>query len=495
MPDVTPQSLFILDTNILINDPNAMYKFNEHDVLITMTVLEELDKIKDARNGRYEMVNRDARMAIQNIKSIMNGASYDKLKDGVPINPDDKNLGKLRFFNELAILNKEANELVGGLPVEVQDNKIIMAALSLQKSSGDRVVMVTADVNMQIKARICGVKNVEDYKHEQQIDDIDYLSAGYAALSDSFWDDLTVVDTFREDGCDFYRVPRKDVEDAIVQEKFSGLHMNMYLVDHAKEQVLIVFSLGENSIELKAKPLGRLMSREAQGIRPRNIPQAIALDALLDPDITLVELTGAAGSGKTLLALAAAMEQCLNESKAGGRYNSIMVTRTPTDMTESIGFLPGTEEEKMQPWLDAFNDSLEVLYAPEADPANEDATGMTQRHSALTTINMMKEKVNMQFKSPNFFRGRSLQGVFGILDESQNMTSHQVKSMITRLGKGSKMVILGNLSQIDNMRYITPRNSGLTHAVEKMKNFSGNAVACLPGGERSEVSAYAEENM
>ena len=164
-------------------------------------------------------------------------------------------------------------------------------------------------------------------------------------------------------------------------------------------------------------------------------------------------------------------------------------------MTESIGFLPGTEEEKMKPWLDAFSDALEVLYAPERDDDNAQKTGMNHREMHIDSINMMKQRVNMQFKSPNFFRGRSLQNVFGILDESQNMTAHQMKAMITRIGSGSKLIVLGNLGQIDNMRYITPRNSGLTHAVEKMKNFEGNAVVALAGGERSPVSAFAEEHM
>ena len=494
MPENTPVSIFVLDSNVLINDPNALFKFNEHDVMLTMTVLEELDKIKDARNGRYEMVNRDARLAIQNIKAVMNGASPEKLKGGVSIDKNNPSQGRLRFFNEFA-MSKDTFAHLPDLPSEVKDNHIIQAALALQEIEKDRVVLVTADLNMQIKARICGLKHVEDYKNEQQIEDVDYLSSGYAILKESFWDDIGEVTSMREGGDDYYHLPRDMVESAVVSDKFSGLHLNMYLVHESSETVLSVFSLGEKRVELKAKPLGRLMNRVVEGISPKNVGQAIALDALMDPDITLVELTGPAGSGKTLLALAAGISQCLGHGGKQARYSTLMVTRTPTDMTESIGFLPGTEEEKMKPWLDAFSDALEVLYAPERDDDNAQKTGMNHREMHIDSINMMKQRVNMQFKSPNFFRGRSLQNVFGILDESQNMTAHQMKAMITRIGSGSKLIVLGNLGQIDNMRYITPRNSGLTHAVEKMKNFEGNAVVALAGGERSPVSAFAEEHM
>lgn len=202
----------------------------------------------------------------------------------------------------------------------------------------------------------------------------------------------------------------------------------------------------------------------------------MALQALLDPDIDLVILTGPAGCGKTLLAMAAALELVVERN----RYDKVIVTRNTPEIAESIGFLPGTEEEKMMPWLAAITDTLEVLHKNDVNP-----TG---------SMNYIMEKANIQFKSINFMRGRSIQNSIVLLDECQNLTASQIKTMITRMGEGTKLICCGNLAQIDS-NYLTAVTSGLTYIVERFKDFEGSANVYLNGVVRSRLAEYAEEHL
>lgn len=490
MDTSTPRSRqFVLDTNVLISDPMAPLKFDEHTVVIPMTVLEELDHLKDSPQVRHASISKDARLAIQNLKKIIGNASAEDIHKGVPIG--GKNGGHLRVINDYSRDGATESELNGNLP-NTPDNRIITTSLSLSRNEkGIDTVLVTKDINMQLKARAAGLDRVEDYLNEQQLDDISYLACGYASVPFDFLSTLSTVESRNEKRKTFYTVQIAD----LTNELNDTMHLNQFWIEDGDDddtRVYCVRAIDELTVELELFQAANLMKTDAFGIKPRNLKQALALHALLDDKIDLVQLTGPAGSGKTLLALAAALDQ---SSKLGERklYDKVIVTRSTPDMAEDIGFLPGSEEEKMAPWLAAFTDSLEVLAG----------TGVAAGHSSdkpqgadamQVSIGLIRQHANMQFKSINFMRGRSLQRTFAILDECQNLTPHQMRSMITRIGQGSKLVVLGNLNQIDS-KYVTALSSGLTHAVDKMKSYAGSVVMSLPGGQRSQLASFAEENL
>ena len=454
--------IYVLDTNILLHQPNAIFSFNEHDVIIPMTVLEELDQIKD----RHKDVSRDARVAIRTIEDIFSQESSEHILKGVAISNhgvDQSQLGSLAIFPDHQLkLDEDA------LPGPANDNKIINTALHLQKVHAPRaVILVTQDINMRLKAKGAGVQLVEEYRSDQPISDIRFLSKGYQKFSGDFWQHIQNCDTKSDGRHTIHTVSTDDVQESYV---------NQYLIDgsdHFCARVTKVEQTGVSFIDVSRE---RIEHRKAWGVKAKNVYQGMALDALLDPKIELVILTGAAGSGKTLLTMAAALEQVIDKK----RYNKIIVTRNTPEIAESIGFLPGTEEEKMAPWLAAITDSLEVLHG-----GDECQQG---------SINYICERANIQFKSINFMRGRSIQRAFVLLDECQNLTASQLKTIITRCGEGTKIDCLGNLAQIDS-NYLTAVSSGLTYLVETFKDFEGSSVVHLDGVVRSRLAKFAEEHM
>lgn len=487
---------YLLDTNVLVSDPQAIYAFDEHDVVVNMTVLEELDHLKE--NKRNEMVRRDARIAIQNLKRVISAARVDvdgvrKLHAGIPL----PTMSTKMEVGNLRVVNEHAGKVEQALKKDSEDNWIISTALYLQKEDKDvETILVTKDINMQLKAWAAGVVKVEDYLNDQQIDDINYLASGYQFVDvDMMWElgEADVLEVTHTDNRTTMYVTSCSTlpgwaKDVYLNKAFIGRG------DANNGDVLRVIELNKEADMIRFEHINmkRLEGRSAYGITPRNPQQALALDALLDPDIPLVILTGPAGSGKTLLAMAAAMEQSDN---AGNNklFDRTIVTRSTTDMTESIGFLPGDESEKMAPWLGGFSDAMETLTSVSFDENDSEET--KQMAKSDCTLEMVMQRNNIQFKSMNFMRGRSInKGSIVLLDEAQNLTPHQMKSMLTRIGEGSKIVVMGNLSQIDD-RYISAESSGLTHAVEVTKNFHGAAIFNLPGGERSELAAFVEENM
>jgi PhoH-like ATPase len=476
---MTKKRQYLLDTNILISDPSAPYQFDEHDIVITMTLLEELDHIKDSSSIKHDMARREARTAIQTIKKIINGASPEEIQLGVSIAP---NAGKLRIINDL---NHDTGDKLSS---DVPDNRFIKAVLYLQKSEKDTdTVFVTKDFNLELKARAAGVRRVEDYFKEYQIDDIAYLAKGYHVLSVDLMEKMQRVECVRDGGFIYYIVPRD-----LLNGDADAIYENLYLFNEKSNHIYRVNGFDDSSVTLKYYTRQGLMNINVFGVKPRSLLQALAMDALIDPLVNLVELTGPAGSGKTLLALAAGLHQSRAGDLKSHVFDKIIVTRNLVDMGEEIGFLPGTEEEKVSPWMAAFADSLEVLFKVDTAGNTDDKLGAQESQSFTTS--MVTQRANLQFKSMNFMRGRSFNSTYFILDEAQNTTPHQMKSMITRMGEGSKMVVLGNLGQVD-AKYLTPLTSGLTHAVEKMKDYVGGATLSLPGGERSALSAYAEEHL
>ncbi len=453
---------YILDTNILLHDPFAYLNFKEHDVIIPMTVLEELDHIKD----RKKDVARDARIAIRSLEEIMHEASPEAIVEGVSLNQKEDGIerGNLSIFPD-----HQLSLTTSSLPGPENDNRIINAALHLQgEYSPNKVVLVTKDINMRLKAKGAGLDNVEDYRTDQLISDIKYLAKGHHQFSGEFWQGVNDCESETHGRDTTHHIPRDKFPDTIF--------INEYLHDEGDTFVARIESHDKDEVVIKDLGKERLMSREAWGISPKNIDQAMALDALLDPNIDLVLLTGPAGCGKTLLALASALEMIIEQ----GIYEKIIVTRNTPEIAESIGFLPGTEEEKMAPWLAAINDSLDFLHRHDEN-----------RESSMRYI---MEKANIQFKSVNFMRGRSIQNSIVILDESQNMTASQLKTIITRAGQGTKLICCGNLAQIDS-NYLSPLTSGLTYIVERFKDFEGSATINIAGVMRSRLASYAEENL
>ena len=455
--DNTDRKLFILDTNVLLHEPLAIYSFKEHDVLIPMTVLEELDNIKD----RQKDVSRDARIAIRALEDVFRDATPEQIVQGVALAGEAS--GHISIFSDHH-LPQDAEVFTD----KEADNRIINAALYLQKHEMKRqVVLVTKDINMRLKAKGAGLAHVEDYRSDQLIDDIRLLAKGFQVVPGSFWERVGECDS---------ETHGRDTVHVIDANLLEGVHVNQYLLDEENFFAARVLSHDGNKIRLKDLGRERLMSRKAWGVHPKNVYQGMALDALLDPHIDLVILTGPAGCGKTLLAMAAALELVIEK----GIYEKVIVTRNTPEIAESIGFLPGTEEEKMMPWLAAVTDTLEVLHKQD-----ENMSG---------SLSYIMEKANIQFKSVNFMRGRSIQNTFVLLDECQNLTASQIKTIITRCGEGTKIVCSGNLAQIDS-NYLSPVTSGLTYIVERFKDFEGSANLYLNGVVRSRLASFAEENL
>ncbi|MBO3277798.1 PhoH family protein [Pseudomonas schmalbachii] len=454
----TKPTLYVLDTNVLIHDPNALLNFQEHHVAIPMTVLEELDKLKAGKHT----IAAECRQAIRLIDQVLGEASPEEVEEGVPIQR-----GKSGPCGSLSILMSKRAEPITWLPEHLNDNRIINQLVELQsRHNAKRVVLVTKDINMRLKARACGVA-AEDYHTDQLIDDVNLLPRGYHSLNGSFWDRVSTVETRQDHGRTWHRVQLTD--------NLPAVHINEFIVD---EQGFVGWIKGIEQDELLILDLHQepLLHQEAWGLRPRDVYQSLALYALLDPDIHLVNLSGAAGSGKTILALAAAIEQTM----VNKRYRRIIATRSVQGLDEDIGFLPGTEAEKMEPWLGAITDNLEALHS------DDECT-----HGSVDYI---LSKVPLQFKSLNYIRGRSFQQSLILIDECQNLTPHQMKTIITRAGNGSKVICLGNLAQIDTP-YLSATSSGLTYLTERFKDFPHGVHVTLQGVPRSVLAEFAEAHL
>ncbi|WP_456296641.1 PhoH family protein [Vibrio sp. AK197] len=455
----TDRKLFVLDTNILLHEPLAIYSFQEHDVVIPMTVLEELDRIKDSKRD----VARDARVAIRALEDLFREATPDQISEGIPFSKDGMATGHISILADF-----ELQETVKAFADKAGDNRILNAVLYLQNKRAPReVVLITKDINMRLRAKGAGVRFVEDYRTDQLIDDVQYLTKGFQQIEGDFWSNISEVHTQNYAGKTYHTLAR---------EPFEPTYINQYVIDEESDFAGRVEDITPEEITIRDLSREHMMHRHAWDISPKNVYQAMALDALLDPDIDLVILTGAAGSGKTLLAMAAALEQTIEKNQ----FDKIIVTRNTPDIGESIGFLPGSEEEKMMPWLAAVTDTLEALHKND--------------HCTEGSMKYICDKANIQFKSINFMRGRSIQNAFVLLDECQNLTASQIKTIITRCGEGTKIVCSGNLAQIDS-HYLTPVTSGLTYMVERFKNFEGSANIHLNGVVRSRLAEFAEENL
>jgi PhoH-like ATPase len=464
MESKTSTRLYVLDTNVLIHDPQSPLNFKEHAVAIPMVVLEELDHLKTNKQS----VSADARQAIRLIDTLLGEAMPDDVKAGVPIIRVDGNP-----LGTITVLMDHSSDGTH-LPDTLNDNKIINQAAALQQALHLQhidVVLVTKDINMRLKARACGLA-AEDYSTDKLVSDVDLLPSGFHKVKGSFWELTTQVETRRQGGDSLHLI---DLGEGWKDGPLGGLLVNEFIIDDV-EFVGLALEFEGNHLRLLELPKTAMMHTEAWGLKPRDVFQAMALHALLDPDVHLVNLTGAAGSGKTILALAAAIEMTMVKKL----FKHIVVTRSVQGLDQEIGFLPGTEAEKMLPWLGAITDNLEALHA---DDQNTESS-----------IEYLMQKMPIQFKSLNYIRGRSFQDTLLIIDECQNLTPHQMKTIITRAGRGTKVICLGNLAQIDTP-YLSAPSSGLTYLTERFKNSNLSVHLTLQGVPRSELAEYAEAHL
>jgi PhoH-like ATPase len=459
--------LFVLDTNVLMHDPTAIFRFKEHDIYLPMVVLEELDS---AKKGLSE-VARNVRQATRFLDDLL--AQIERPEDinqglSLPVTAKTSN-GEVRgaqgrlFFQtqELEISLPEA------LPGQKPDNSILGTTMALQEVHPEHtVILVSKDINLRIKATVLGL-HAEDYYNDKVLDDVDLLYSGSFALPENFWETHgEAMDSWSELGHTFYRVTGP-----LVKEWYPNQCLYSEGEDHFEA---LVRQREKDSAILQLVQDHRSANHTIWGIAARNREQNFALNLLLDPEVDFVTLLGMAGTGKTLLALAAGLTQTL-ESKL---YREIIMTRVTVPLGEDIGFLPGTEEEKMTPWMGALMDNLEVLTKPE--------TGGEWARAAANDLLQHRIKI----RSLNFMRGRTFLNKFIILDEAQNLTSKQMKTLITRAGPGTKIVCLGNIAQIDTP-YLTETTSGLTYAVDHFKTWEHSGHITLLRGERSRLADFA----
>ena len=455
--------LFVLDTNVLIHDPSSLFRFEEHDIFLPMVTLEELDNNK---KGLTE-VARNARQASRNLEEIV-GTDLVNLELGCPLGVS----GNKHLTGRLFLQTMQVSAELPGLAGFKADNQILAVVLDLKKKQPDRqVILVSKDINIRIKARAMGVP-AEDYFNDKVLEDTDLLYSGVKELPADFWEKHSkAMESWQDAGRMFYRINGPLCKTFLLNE--------FVYYEFDKPFHAIVRSIENNTAVLEIVKDHQLPKHNVWGINARNREQNFALNLLLDPDIDFVSLLGQAGTGKTLLTLAAALTQVLDSK----RYSEIIMTRVTVSVGEDIGFLPGTEEEKMGPWMGALDDNLDVLNKSDSD-AGEWGRAATQ--------DLIRSRIKV--KSLNFMRGRTFLNKFLIIDEAQNLTPKQMKTLITRAGPGTKVVCLGNIAQIDTP-YLTEGSSGLTYVVDRFKGWSHNGHITLMRGERSRLADFAAEAL
>ncbi|MBF0218104.1 MAG: PhoH family protein [Gammaproteobacteria bacterium] len=459
--------LYVLDTNVLMHDPTALFRFQEHDIFLPITVIEELDNNK---KGHSE-VARNARQSSRFMDDLIGDLTPEAIRAGIELAGTGRGeeahkvgpSGRLYFQTEVF-----TDSLPESLPGHKSDNTILNAVTALAKAQQREVVLVSKDINMRIKAAVMGLL-CEDYRNDQVLDDVDLLYRGVVDLEASFWEEHDkAMESWQEAGHTYYRFQGPGI---------SSWYANQFISiagDPPFAGVVKSVKGEEATVELVRDFSNS--SHNVWGITARNREQNYALNLLMDPEVDFVTLVGQAGTGKTLLALAAGLAQTLEKS----HYSEVIMTRVTIPVGEDIGFLPGTEEEKMTPWMGALMDNLEVLTQSENDSDWE-------REATKELLNK-----RIKIRSLNFMRGRTFLNKFIIIDEAQNLTSKQMKTLITRAGPGTKVICMGNIAQIDTP-FLTETNSGLTYVVERFQKWEHSGHITLMRGERSRLADFASQ--
>ena len=439
---MSPKKIYVLDTSVYLTNADAIYAFKTHDIYVPLKVFEEIDKHKK----RQDLVGAQARKIIRIWDELRDKGS---LKEGVLIR---EGLGLIRSVSASDI---DRDDLPPDLDIKIPDHLIIATARTVARESERQVILVSRDINMRVIADAIGLP-CEDFQNQQIVDDSDSIYTGFTEI---LVDD-EIVDQFYE---------KEDVY-------LDGVNLK------TNEYVMLISNANEKKTALGRylndhTPIRRLHKdkKGVWGIKPRNKEQSFLIDALMDPDIEVVTAIGKAGSGKTLCAIAAALEQTLDDRSS--TYTRVIVSRPVQPLGKDIGFLPGTMEEKMSPWLMPIQDNLQTLMGNDK-----------------VTLDMYMEQGTIEIEAITYIRGRSIGKAFIIIDEAQNLTTHELKTIITRVGEGTKIVLTGDVEQIDNV-YIDATTNGLTHAVEKFKDFELAAHVTLLKGERSRVATFAAENL
>lgn len=465
--------LYVIDTNVFMNDPTSLFSFEEHHVAILSIILEELDNNKEGKGDPA----RNARQTSRFLDGIFTSCEKTEINTGVSLLSASKGLasGCIFMYECPDSGSKKA------------DNIIIQTVIALSEKFKDKkysdVILVSRDINMRLKARSIGVE-VEDYLTDKTIEDSDVLPSGIVELDSTFLSKIQNLESWKKDGHSFYK--------ASPRFKLSKIDIstNNFITDGNNNYQVI--SMGSEGIVLRTLTDYSIKKHEVFGINARNLEQNYLLNLLMNRDIDFICALGLAGTGKTLLTLAAALMQTM-EAKI---FTEIIYTRVTVPVGEDIGFLPGTEEDKMLPWAGALLDNLEVLVPTIEENTKKDGnhrpsqTPSGWNHAA--TMDLLRTKIKV--KAINFMRGRTFQNKFLIVDEAQNLTPKQMKTLITRAGPGTKIVCLGNLAQIDTP-YLTEGSSGLTYVVERFKGWPHSGHITLQKGERSRLADYANEML
>jgi PhoH-like ATPase len=471
--------LFVLDTNVLMHDPTSIFRFQEHDVYLPMVVLEELDANK---KGLSE-ASRNVRQVSRFLDDLMRDATKDQIDAGLPL-PSAQGIG-LRTESPGPGASKQSpvvgrlffqtrqlsSALPDYLPGHGADNAILSQTLALQALHHEsRVTLVSKDINLRIKAAVVGV-HAEDYYSDKTIEDADVLYTGLAPLPANFWESHGKdMRSWKEAERTYYEISGPVVTD---------LHVNQFVHEESASGIeAIVRRIEAEKATLELARDYRSERHSIWGVNARNREQNFALNLLMDPEIDFVTILGPAGTGKTLLTLAAGLMQTLESN----RFVEIIMTRVTIPLGEDIGFLPGTEEEKMEPWMGALMDNLEVLTR----------TGEGGNWGRAATNDLLRNRIKI--RSLNFMRGRTFLNRFVILDEAQNLTPKQMKALVTRAGPGTKIVCLGNIAQIDTP-YLTETTSGLTYVVNRFRGWLHSGHITLVRGERSRLADFASETL
>ena len=457
--------LFVLDTNVLLHDPMSLFRFEEHDIFLPMIVLEELDGHKKgmtevARNGRQTSRTLDALVAQQG----------GDMAQGLRLSATGHQSARGLLFFQTEPLD---NTLPASLPQGKADNQILGVVSALRDRHPAReVILVSKDINMRVKARALGLA-AEDYENDKTLDDGELLYSGALALPQDFWTRQSkTIESWQSGSHTFYRVSGPAV---------GQFHINQFVYFEAPGEPSLyarVTEIRDKTAVLKTLKDYTHLKNAVWGVTSRNREQNFAMNLLMDPEIDFVTLAGTAGTGKTLMALASGLTQVLDDR----RYTEIIMTRATVSVGEDIGFLPGTEEEKMGPWMGALDDNLEFLAKGDGGNAGE--------WGRAATNELIRSRIKV--KSMNFMRGRTFMNKYVIIDEAQNLTPKQMKTLITRAGPGTKIICMGNLAQIDTP-YLTEGSSGLTYAVDRFKGWPHGGHITLARGERSRLADYASE--
>ena len=457
--------LYVLDTNVLLHDPTSIFRFQEHDIYLPMMTLEELDNHKSGMTD----VARNARQVSRTLDGILQNLE-GPIDKGIPL----ETLNHGEATGRLFIQTKPFDVKLPMLPQGKADNQILSVVEGLKESVKDRdVVLVSKDINMRLKAAALNLV-AEDYYNDKMIEDSDILYSGTLKLPANFWDEHgRNLKSWQKDGRTWYQIEGSLVPSFLVNQFI------WYEQEGATPFYAQVMSVEGNRATARLIDDYLNPKHTVWGINARNREQAFALNLLMDPNIDFVTLLGQAGTGKTLLTLAAGLTQTMEQR----RFNEIIITRATISVGEDIGFLPGTEEEKMAPWLGAIDDNLEVLNR---------GSGNGSDWGRRASEDLIRSRIRI--KSMSFMRGRTFLNKFVIIDEAQNLTPKQMKTLITRAGPGTKIVCLGNIAQIDTP-YLTEGSSGLTYVVDRFKGWPHSGHITMQRGERSRLADFASDAL